>query len=176
METDSIVTCEAAECFHAVFHRTCVFRASHVQDANPDPEAGLKFWKLMRPLLEEFDHATASWGGTWVQTLAEIYESENIEEACPEYDANGRMIEPNHFMLQVFRIPVKEQLTLRKLCQVALNLGQLSAHKDCFTARLSEIFDMMMARTRASDYSTQLLDISPPFGTAKAICSAIEGR
>jgi len=166
-------TCEAAECFRVVFEGTCAFRVAHIRDCSADAAAGLQFWKLIRPLLEEFDHAIASWGGSWVQSLAEIYESENMEQQCPEYDEAGKMIEHNHFMLQVLRIPLKEHLTLRKLCQVALNLGQLSAHQTCFSGHLAAIFGLMMTRTQASDFSQEMSSISPPRGTAKMLCRAM---
>eukprot|EP00930_Biecheleria_cincta_P051809 TRINITY_DN37018_c0_g1_i1.p1 TRINITY_DN37018_c0_g1~~TRINITY_DN37018_c0_g1_i1.p1 ORF type:complete len:181 (-),score=29.06 TRINITY_DN37018_c0_g1_i1:99-641(-) len=167
------MACEAARCFSVVFQGTKSFRSAHVKDCAADPKAGLEFWKQIRPKLEQFDSATASWGGDWPKFLMNTYAAEDMEEKCPEYDSQGAMIEPNHFMLQVLRIPTKETLTLRELCQVALNLGQLSAHRDEFVGRHAEVFDMMMARSSACDFTQELDQICPPPGTAEALCRAM---
>jgi hypothetical protein len=46
----------------------------------------------------------------------------------PEYIINGygeqSLIENNHFIIQQVRIPLKEAPTIRKIVQVALNIGQ----------------------------------------------------
>lgn len=46
----------------------------------------------------------------------------------PEYIINGyeekSLIENNHFIIQQVRIPLKETPTIRKIVQVALNIGQ----------------------------------------------------
>ena len=46
----------------------------------------------------------------------------------PEYTINGydqkSIIENNHFIIQQVRIPLKEAPTIRKIIQVALNIGQ----------------------------------------------------
>jgi len=44
-------------------------------------------------------------------------------------------IEDNHFLMQLFRIPVNEKCTYRKVMQIALNVGQLlgSIDKDIHT-------------------------------------------
>lgn len=167
-------TCEARECFRVVYEGTSRFRKDHIQRSAVDTSAGLKFWKLMKHILEEFDDSTATWNGEWISALKEIYRVDKMEEFCPEYDVNGEMIEHNHFMLQVLRIPAKEALTLRKLCQVALNLGQLSAHESCFTGRLADIFALMMEHTSSRDYSSDLSSINPPVGTAEALRQAMD--
>ena len=46
----------------------------------------------------------------------------------PEYTINGyeekSIIENNHFIIQQVRIPLKEAPTIRKIIQIALNIGQ----------------------------------------------------
>jgi len=46
----------------------------------------------------------------------------------PEYTINGyeekSIIENNHFIIQQVRIPLKEATTIRKIIQIALNIGQ----------------------------------------------------
>eukprot|EP00928_Gymnodinium_smaydae_P007522 TRINITY_DN1269_c0_g2_i3.p1 TRINITY_DN1269_c0_g2~~TRINITY_DN1269_c0_g2_i3.p1 ORF type:complete len:588 (-),score=125.90 TRINITY_DN1269_c0_g2_i3:64-1758(-) len=169
---DAVAAREAADCFEVVFQETSRFRASA---ASAIPGAGLGFWRRIRPHLETFDATSASWTGTWVNSLAEMYRGEQMEDFCPENDEKGVMIEHHHFMLQVFRIPTREGLTLRKLCQVALNLGQLSAHRDCFQGRLLEVFDLMLGKTRAADYSSELARLAPPTGTAAVLRGLLQG-
>lgn len=41
-----------------------------------------------------------------------------------EFDSDGNTIEENHFMMQLARLPQNGQGTIRKLLQLALNLGQ----------------------------------------------------
>jgi len=46
----------------------------------------------------------------------------------PEYIINGydqkSIIENNHFIIQQVRIPLNEKPTIRKIIQIALNIGQ----------------------------------------------------
>lgn len=172
-ETNSVhAESEAARCFDVVFEGARAFR-----EAEAAPGEGLFFWKQVRPILERFDEAIVDegWRGAWVKQLADTYVNDQMEERCPEYESVGttkEMIEHNHFMLQVLRIPTQEKLTLRKLCQVALNLGQLSAHADLFEGHFRNIFSDMMAHTSASDYTPHLAAISPPEGTADELARA----
>ena len=63
---------------------------------------------------------------------------ENIMELPEKYiDGYGKekMIESNHFLIQQVRIPTTEHLSIRKLMQIALNIGQwkgLPNHKVYF--------------------------------------------
>ncbi len=43
--------------------------------------------------------------------------------ALQEYE-NGNMIEHNHFLMQIVRIPTNEQPELIKIMQIAYNIGQ----------------------------------------------------
>ena len=48
--------------------------------------------------------------------------------SIPEFVTNGHgnteIIEINHFLIQTVRIPKNEEPSLRKVCQIALNIGQ----------------------------------------------------
>ena len=48
--------------------------------------------------------------------------------SLPEYYINGydekKMIQSNHFIIQTVRIPLNEEPSLRKIIQIALNIGQ----------------------------------------------------
>lgn len=49
----------------------------------------------------------------------------------PEYQITGlrhqNMMEHNHFLIQLFRIPIEETLTVKSLCKIAFYAGMLSA-------------------------------------------------
>lgn len=51
----------------------------------------------------------------------------------PEYYKNGnkeeKIIEKNHFIIQSVRISTKEEASLKKLIQIALNIGQYEGTK-----------------------------------------------
>jgi hypothetical protein len=51
----------------------------------------------------------------------------------PEYTINGYeekiIIENNHFIIQQVRIPLTEKPTIRKIIQIALNIGQYKGSK-----------------------------------------------
>ena len=50
----------------------------------------------------------------------------------PEFYINGfgktEIIEENHFIIQTVRIPVTEKPSLRKIMQIAINIGQYLGH------------------------------------------------
>jgi hypothetical protein len=46
--------------------------------------------------------------------------------ALPEKRADGSTIEINHFLIQQVRIPTTEEPSIRKIIQLALNIGQYS--------------------------------------------------
>lgn len=64
-------------------------------------------------------------GGSWLAPWDDDTRAAIL--LLPESDGGGRLIEANHFQRQTARIPVEEPLCLRRLIQVALNVGQLEA-------------------------------------------------
>ena len=50
----------------------------------------------------------------------------------PEFFINGygntEIIEKNHFLIQTVRIPKNEEPSLKKVCQIALNIGQYEGY------------------------------------------------
>ena len=52
--------------------------------------------------------------------------------SIPEFIINGHgnteIIEKNHFLIQTVRIPKNEEPSLRKVCQIALNIGQYQGY------------------------------------------------
>jgi hypothetical protein len=59
----------------------------------------------------------------------------------PEYTINGYeekiIIEFNHFIIQQVRIPLTEKPTIRKIIQIALNIGQYRGS----VGKMTPIFD-----------------------------------
>lgn len=86
---------------------------------NPNLD-GRAFWQPIKNILSEYDHIIV---GEWIVNPI----IETIIDNYPEYDSHGVMNEKNHFIHQLYRIPKTEEANLRKLAQVALNLGQLES-------------------------------------------------
>lgn len=85
---------------------------------------GLKMWteaKMKFP-----DENTGEWSGPILNKKYSEYR-ERILAELPEYTADGSMNEPNHFIIQCLRIPFKNKFTVRRLMQVAYNIGQFQA-------------------------------------------------
>jgi len=85
---------------------------------------GLKMWTECKAKFP--DENTHKWTGS---ILNELYSSvrERILLDLPEHNADGTMNEANHFIIQCLRIPFKNKFTVRRLMQVAYNIGQFKA-------------------------------------------------
>jgi hypothetical protein len=82
---------------------------------------GLKFWKPIKNTLKKFD----KYEGTYKKINKTIT---NKIMNFPEFIINGKgeqiIIEPNHFLIQQVRLPIKYECTIRKIVQLGLNIGQ----------------------------------------------------
>lgn len=68
---------------------------------------------------------------------------EHLLKELPEKDKDGVMSEPNHFIIQCTRIPfLNKPLNLRRLHQVAYNIGQMQS---CLGEYPKEILDKFYA-------------------------------
>jgi len=89
-------------------------------DVNAD---GLHFWQHVKSLLANHDDKIVEW-------LAMDDNNPQYKEimSLPEYTINGygkkSTIELNHFNIQIVRIPKTDEASIRKIMQIALNLGQ----------------------------------------------------
>jgi hypothetical protein len=83
---------------------------------------GLAFWQPIKKMLEPLDEYSAE---KWKKISKKLTDSIML---LPEYIINGyeekSLLENNHFIIQQVRIPLKETPTIRKIVQVALNIGQ----------------------------------------------------
>ena len=87
-----------------------------------DPDAdGLAFWRKIKNELAKQDEHTVEW------ILLDDEETDRIMNLT-EYEINGHgdknIVEINHFQIQYVRIPRTETASIRKIMQVALNIGQ----------------------------------------------------
>jgi hypothetical protein len=101
----------------------CVLeKAYKLRKANPTKFDGLGFWQPIKKMLEPLDKYSAKKWKTIPQKII------NRIMLLPEYTINGYeekiIIENNHFIIQQVRIPLKEAPTIRKIVQIALNIGQ----------------------------------------------------
>jgi hypothetical protein len=106
-----------------------------LRSKNPYKFDGLAFWQPIKKILEPLDIYQAK---KWKSISKSI--TEKIM-SLPEYyiDAyeNKKLIEQNHFIIQQVRIPNKENPTIKKIIQLALNIGQYKGTpcKDLFLSK-----------------------------------------
>ena len=103
---------------------------------------GLQFWTPIKKLLEN-ETGVAS---TWIKPNKKLKE---YVMNLPEYiiDANGNktIIEQNHFIIQTVRIPLTEKPSIRKIIQIALNIGQCRGKGDKY-------YKALKGRTKLKHY------------------------
>ena len=93
-----------------------------LRKANPTTFDGQGFWQPIKQILEQLDNYSAI---KW-KRISKI-KTEKIM-LLPEYIINGNgdkiIDEKNHFIIQQVRIPLNEKPTIKKIIQLALNIGQ----------------------------------------------------
>ena len=93
-----------------------------LRKANPTTFDGQGFWQPIKQILEPLDKYYAP---KWKKISKAITEKIML---LPEFTINGYgnkvIIENNHFIIQQVRIPIKEKATIKKIVQIALNIGQ----------------------------------------------------
>jgi hypothetical protein len=93
-----------------------------LRKANPNNFDGLGFWQPIKKILEPYDNYNAKkWKKISKTKTKKIM-------LLPEYTINGyddKIInEKNHFIIQQVRIPLNDKPIIRKIIQLALNIGQ----------------------------------------------------
>lgn len=123
-----------------------------------DSFKGQDFWQPIKQILEQYDQQPAA--GGWRKIPSKV--SAEIL-SLTEYTINGRdektIIEQNHFIIQQYRIPMKEPATVKKIIQVALNIGQYKGTKP--NKKLPEGFSEITDFISKSDISKVSAIISP---------------
>ena len=97
-------------------------KAYKLRKANPTKFDGQGFWQPIKKMLELLDEYSAK---KWRKLSKKLTKRIML---LPEYTINGYeekiIIEDNHFIIQQVRIPLTEKPTIRKIIQIALNIGQ----------------------------------------------------
>ena len=88
---------------------------------------GKKFWQPIKAIL-----STTDWKASkWKKQSAQRYDSiMSIFEYHINGHGNTEIIETNHFLIQTVRIPQNEKPSLKKVIQIALNIGQYQGDTD----------------------------------------------
>jgi hypothetical protein len=93
-----------------------------LRQSNPLNFDGQGFWQPIKKILEPLDKYNAK---KWKQISKTKTRKIML---LPEYTINGyenKLInENNHFIIQQVRIPLNEKPTIKKIIQIALNIGQ----------------------------------------------------
>lgn len=107
------------------------------QGRSSDGWDGLAMWTECKTKFS--DEKTHEWTGP---ILGDVYSSvrERILKDLLEFDVDGTMNEPNHFIIQCLRIPFKNQFTTRRLMQVAYNIGQFKAVSTHYEKKILDEF------------------------------------
>lgn len=98
-----------------------LLNAKKMRELDPNFD-GLSFWRSIKGFLRS-------------KSSLEILSWKNIDQkyygttmSLPEYYIDGygnkKIIEGNHFLIQIVRIPTTEQPSIRKIMQLAFNIGQ----------------------------------------------------
>lgn len=120
---------------------------------NPNNFDGKGFWQPIKKILEKFDKYQAT---KWKK----ISKSKTHKiMLLPEYTINGydekNIIENNHFIIQQVRIPLNEKPTIKKVIQIALNIGQYKG-----TNKGKFIYDIKFNNIDQFLYKKDVLDLS----------------
>jgi len=86
---------------------------------------GLNFWQPIKKSLKKFDKEVGKY-----KKINSVLTKKIMN--YPEYIINGygvqEILEPNHFLIQQVRLPIKDDCTIRKIIQLGLNIGQWSGN------------------------------------------------
>lgn len=121
-------------------------KSYRLRKASPGKFAGQAFWQPIKNILEPLDNQAASkWRDMPKNKL-------NALMSLAEYTINGRgekqINEGNHFAIQQARIPISEPPTLKKIIQIALNIGQyrgINKGADIYNIKRGRITDFISA-------------------------------
>jgi hypothetical protein len=104
-------------------------KAYKLRKANPTKFDGQGFWQPIKKMLEPLDEYSAK---KWKKIPKKLTRSIML---LPEYTINGY---EEKIIIQQVRIPLTEKPTIRKIIQIALNIGQHkgSKGKPCNISRI----------------------------------------
>lgn len=118
---------------------------------------GLQLWNAIKPKLLDVKVEKEK-KIKWNSEHDRVYNSlSEIIKSLPEKNKEGKLIESNHFFLQLLNIPKKDlSAPFNRLLQIALNIGQLkpSLNDKKFGFNIVQIFN----ENKLSDINTYILD------------------
>ena len=111
---------------------------------------GQQFWHPIKKILA----SSTITADTWKHIKKDYHKVMNE----PEYYINGHgekhIIEMNHFLIQSIRIPLTEKPSLRKIIQLALNIGQYTGSGGTKKEWMS--LDKYLSKNNISKINSQL--------------------
>ena len=115
--------------------------SKQINKKNPNVN-GLAFWQPIKAMLDIPGKAKK-----WKKIPAHILKP--VMNNIAEYHVNAKkeeqLVEHAHFIIQTVRIPLTENPTIRKIIQIALNIGQCQGKGSKYDVYLKN-------RTRITDY------------------------
>jgi hypothetical protein len=124
-----------------------------LRKAKPSQFDGQGFWQPIKKMLEPLDSYNAKkWKSISKTKTRKIM-------LLPEYTINGyetKVInENNHFIIQQVRIPLNEKPTIKKIIQIALNIGQYKG-----TNQNNFIYNIKFNNITPFIYKKDIIDLS----------------
>ena len=123
-----------------------------LRKANPTKFDGQGFWQPIKKTLEPLDNYNAK---KW-KKISKIKTRKIM--LLPEYTINGyetKLInENNHFIIQQVRIPLNEKPTIKKIIQIALNIGQYKGSNNTF------IYNIKFNDIKQFIYKSDIIELS----------------
>lgn len=128
-------------------------KSYQLRSANPLHFDGQGFWQPIKKILEPFDSYPAK---QW-KTLSKTKTRKIM--LLPEYTINGyetkEINENNHFIIQQVRIPLKDSPTIKKIIQVALNIGQYKG-----TNKQNFMYDVKLDSIQQFIHKADIIELS----------------
>ena len=105
---------------------TLVLEKSKRERINNAKFNGLKFWRSIKSKINDIDTTVYEWNPIFSEHIVPKEMLDTILRDIPEHNSENKTktIEINHFFIQIVRIPHTEECNLRKILQLALNIGQ----------------------------------------------------
>mgnify|MGYP001199081706 CR=1 FL=1 len=116
---------------------------------------GQEYWNQLKKFFEIIDLKTTKEIFFNPIHLNIFYQASKLLDHLDEKDKNGKIIERNHFLLQLLNIPYKDKkASMHRLMQIALNIGQFNNfnNENNFS---KEIVDFTI-KNRLSDIKTYM--------------------
>jgi len=124
-----------------------------LRNSNPLKFDGQGFWQPIKKILEPLDKYNAKkWKPISKTKTRKIM-------LLPEYFINGyetkQINENNHFIIQQVRIPLNDKPTIKKIIQIALNIGQYKG-----TNKNKFIYNIKFNNITQFIYKTDIIELS----------------